>query len=146
MWDEYAKNSEGICLVYNLREVFINLPENLKFYPVRYVDDRKNQYDIKFTSHEYNNDDDPEPEHLKFLLSCLTKDKVPYGSEAEWRLLYDNASLKDDEKGQCFDFAIKPKAVIMGRNIDRNKDFRKRVEEYASNDCIKTLRAQDIIM
>ena len=75
MWDEYAKNSEGICLVYNLREIFINLPKNLKFYPVRYVDDRKNQYDIKFTSHEYNNGDDPEPEHLKFLLSCLTKDK-----------------------------------------------------------------------
>ena len=57
-----------------------------------------------------------------------------------------NASLKDNEKGQCFDFAIKPKAVIMGRNIDRNKDFRKRVEEYASNNCIKTLRAQDIII
>lgn len=146
MWDEYAKNSEGICLVYNLREIFINLPKNLKFYPVRYVDDRKNQYDIKFTSHEYNNGDDPEPEHLKFLLSCLTKDKVPYSSEAEWRLFYDDASLKDNEKGQYFDFAIKPKAVIMGRNIDRNIDFRKRVEEYASNNCIKILRAQDIIM
>ena len=118
----------------------------MKFYPVRYVDNRKNQYDIKFTSHEYNNGDDPEPEHLKFLLSCLTKDKVPYSSEAEWRLFYDNASLKDNEKGQCFDFAIKPKAVIMGRNIDRNIDFRKRVEEYASNNCIKILRAQDIIM
>ena len=146
MWDEYAKNSEGICLVYNLREIFINLPKNLKFYPVRYVDDRKNQYDIKFTSHEYNNGDDSEPEHLKFLLSCLTKDKVPYSSEAEWRLFYDNASLKDNEKGQCFDFTIKPKAVIMGRNIDRDIDFRKRVEEDASNNCIKILRAQDIIM
>ena len=34
----------------------------------------------------------------------------------------------------------------MGRNIDRNKDFKKRVEEYATNNCIKTLRVQDIIM
>ena len=60
---------------------------------------------------------------------------------------YDRPTpLKDNEKGQCFDFAIKPKAVIMGRNIDRNIDFRKRVEEYASNNCIKILRAQDIIM
>ena len=146
MWKKYADDSEGICLVYNLREIFINLSENLKFYPVRYVDDRKKQCDIWFTSQEYNNEDNSESEHLKFLLSCLTKDKVPYSSEAEWRLFYDSASLKDDEDGQFFDFSIKPKIVIMGKNIDRNINFRKSVEEYASKNCIRILRKQDIIM
>lgn len=146
MWKKYADDSEGICLVYNLREIFINLSENLKFYPVRYVDDRKKQRDIWFTSQEYNNEDNSEPEHLKFLLSCLTKDKVPYSSEAEWRLFYDSASLKDDEDGQFFDFSIKPKMVIMGKNIDRNINFRKSVEEYASKNCIRLLRKQDLIM
>lgn len=146
MWKKYVDDSEGICLVYNLREIFINLSENLKFYPVRYVDDRKKQRDIWFTSQEYNNEDNSEPEHLKFLLSCLTKDKVPYSSEAEWRLFYDSASLKDDEDGQFFDFSIKPKMVIMGKNIDRNINFRKSVEEYASKNCIRLLRKQDIIM
>ena len=122
------------------------MSENLKFYPVRYVDDRKKQCDIWFTSQEYNNEDNSESEHLKFLLSCLTKDKVPYSSEAEWRLFYDSASLKDDEDGQFFDFSIKPKIVIMGKNIDRNINFRKSVEEYASKNCIRILRKQDIIM
>ena len=145
MWRKYANDSEGICLVYNLREIFINLPKDLKFYPVRYVDDRKEQYDIRFTSQEYNNKNDSEQEHLKFLLSCLTKNKVPYSSEAEWRLFYDNALLNDDEKGQCFNFIIKPKVVIMGRNIDRNIDYKKRVEEYVSKNGIRLLYAQDII-
>ena len=145
MWEKYANDSEGICLMYNLREIFLNLPKELKFYPVRYVDVRKAQQDIYFTSNEYNNGNDSEPEHLKFLLSCLTKEKVPYSSEAEWRLFYDNALLEIDKVGQYFDFLIKPKALIMGKNIDRNSAFKKRVEEYASKNDIKLLKAQNII-
>lgn len=145
MWEKYANDSEGICLMYNLREIFLNLPKELKFYPVRYVDVRKGQQDIYFTSNEYNNGNDSEPEHLKFLLSCLTKEKVPYSSEAEWRLFYDNALLEIDKVGQYFDFLIKPKALIMGKNIDRNSAFKKRVEEYASKNDIKLLKAQNII-
>lgn len=66
---------------------------------------------------------------------------MPYSSEVEWTLFYDNSSLLD-EKGQYFDFVIKPKAVIMGRN----RDFRKRVKEYVSKNSIQLLQAQDIIV
>lgn len=30
MWMEYVKDSEEICLLYNLKEIFINLPKDLE--------------------------------------------------------------------------------------------------------------------
>lgn len=144
MWDEYASNSEGICLMYNLQEVFLTAGKELKFYPVRYVDNRRNQKDILFTSKEYNESDDYEPAHLKFLLSCLTKERIPYSKEAEWRLFYDFASLDMSESGKKFDFHVKPRAVIMGKNIDNNPVFRDRVENYVTTTGIQLIEAQEI--
>lgn len=144
MWDEYASNSEGICLMYNLQEVFLTAGKELKFYPVRYVDNRRNQKDILFTSNEYNESDDYEPAHLKFLLSCLTKERIPYSKEAEWRLFYDFASLDMSESGKKFDFHVKPRAVIMGKNIDNNPVFRDRVENYVTTTGIQLIKAQEI--
>lgn len=34
------------------------------------------------------------------------------------------------ESGKKFDFHVKPRAVIMGKNIDSNPVFRDRVENY----------------
>lgn len=144
MWDEYASNSEGICLMYNLQEVFLAAGNELKFYPVRYVDNRRNQKDIWFTSREYNERDDYELAHLKFLLSCLTKERIPYSKEAEWRFFHDFASLDKSESGKKFDFHVKPRAVIMGKNIDNNSTFRDRVQNYATLAGIKLLKAQEI--
>lgn len=144
MWDEYASNSEGICLMYNLQEVFLTAGKELKFYPVRYVDNRRNQKDILFTSKEYNESDDYEPAHLKFLLSCLTKERIPYSKEAEWRLFYDFASLDMSESGKKFDFHVKPRAVIMGKNIDNNPVFRDRVENYVTTTGIQLIEVQEI--
>lgn len=144
MWDEYASNSEGICLMYNLQEVFLAAGNELKFYPVRYVDNRRNQKDIWFTSREYNERDDYELAHLKFLLSCLTKERIPYSKEAEWRLFYDFSTLDKGESGKKFDFHVKPRAVIMGKNIDNNPTFRDRVQNYATLAGIKLLKAQEI--
>lgn len=145
MWKEYASDAEGICLMYNLKEIVINLPNELKFYPVRYVENRKEQKDIFFNSNEYNNEDDTEPEHLKFMLSCLTKDRIPYSDEAEWRLFFDNASLPDDEKGKAFEFKIKPYAIITGVNIHKNPLFHKKVIDYAISNNVKLIKAQEII-
>lgn len=35
-------------------------------------------------------------------------------------------------------------AIVMGRNIERNLDFRDRVREYSSKSGIRLLKAQDI--
>lgn len=144
MWDEYASNSEGICLLYNLYDVLLAAGEELKFYPVRYVDNRRSQKDIWFTSKGYNESDDYEPAHLKFLLSCLTKERIPYSKEAEWRFFHDFASLDKSESGKKFDFHVKPRAVIMGKNIDNNPGFKDRVQNYTTTNGIKLLTAQEI--
>ena len=144
MWKNYALDSEGICLVYNLNDIFLSLPSELKYYPVRYVDNRKKQKDIWFTSKEYNFEDNSEPEYLKFLFSCLAKERISYSSEAEWRLFSDFSELEEGENGKKFDFLVKPRAIVMGRNIERNLDFRDRVREYSSKSGIRLLKAQDI--
>ena len=102
------------------------------------------QKDIWFTSKEYNFEDNSEPEYLKFLFSCLTKERIPYSSEAEWRLFSDFSELEEGENGKKFDFLVKPRAIVMGRNIERNLDFRDRVREYSSKSGIRLLKAQDI--
>ena len=99
---------------------------------------------IWFTSKEYNFEDNSEPEYLKFLFSCLTKERIPYSSEAEWRLFSDFSELEEGENGKKFDFLVKPRAIVMGRNIERNLDFRDRVREYSSKSGIGLLKAQDI--
>ena len=144
MWEKYAQNAEGICLLYSLQELVINCSSDLKFYPVRYVDDRRNHKEIWFNSKEYNMEDDPEPEHLKFIVSCLTKEKEPYRKEAEWRLFCDYSSIDEEEKGKKFPFVIKPKAIIMGKNIDKNLSFKARVEKYAKQENICLLGQEDI--
>ena len=99
---------------------------------------------IWFTSKEYNFEDNSELEYLKFLFSCLTKERIPYSSEAEWRLFSDFSELEEGENGKKFDFLVKPRAIVMGRNIERNLDFRDRVREYSSKSGIRLLKAQDI--
>ena len=49
-----------------------------------------------------------------------------------------------EENGKKFDFLVKPRAIVMGRNIERNLDFRDRVREYSSKSGIRLLKAQDI--
>ena len=49
-----------------------------------------------------------------------------------------------EENGKKFDFLAKPRAIVMGRNIEWNLDFRDRVREYSSKSGIRLLKAQDI--
>ena len=53
--------------------------------------------------------------------------------------------MRKDEKGQYFDFQVKPIAIILGENIDRHSSFKKRVEEYASKNDITLRLAQNVI-
>ena len=73
----------------------------------------------------------------------MTKERIPYSSEAEWRLFSDFSELEEGENGKKFDF-LKPRAIVMGRNVERNLDFRDRVREYSGKSGIRLLKAQDI--
>ena len=73
MWKNYAEDSEGICLVYNLRQLLLKKPDKLIIYPVRYVD-------------------------------------------------------------------VKPIAIIMGKNIDRNPAFKQKVIDYSKDCNVKLLQ------
>ena len=60
------------------------------------------------------------------------------------RLAKNISELEEGENGKKFDFLVKPRAIVMGRNIERNLDFRDRVREYSSKSGIRLLKAQDI--
>ena len=141
MWKNYAEDSEGICLVYNLRQLLLKKPDKLIIYPVRYVDDRKKCKDIIFNASDYGMGDECyENEHRKYILSCVTKDKIPYSQEAEWRIFKDYDDLTTGEKGKKFDFDVKPIAIIMGKNIDRNPAFKQKVMDYSKDCNVKLLQ------
>ena len=140
MWKNYAKNFEGICLIYNLREVILSFKEEFgyRIFPVRYVDDREKQEDIRFGVNEYGKSDDCyENETKKYILSCLTKDKIPYSKEAEWRIFSEYEELPKDAKGKKFDFVVKPKGIIMGKNISINPEFEESVNKYSKSEGVK---------
>lgn len=56
------------------------------------------------------------------MLSCLTKNRVPYSCEHEWRLIYEHIELDDGKTGALFDF-IPPSKIILGSHISKNPIF-----------------------
>ncbi len=139
MWKKYAHNYEGICIRYNIKDIMMSHSKELRFFPVRYVNDRKHQKDILFDSKDYF-DENPDNERQKYLLSCFTKE-YDYQKEREWRLFGDNkspSSLKD--KGKEFDFDIKPVTIFMGKRISENPTFESKVKEYASKHKIELIQ------
>ena len=141
MWEEYAHNSEGICLVYDIYDIIL-LRNEIKVYPVRYVENRRQCKDIKFGIAEYGDSADCfENERLKFILSCLTKNRYPYFQEAEWRLFGDN-TITEKEKGKLFSFPVKPKIIILGKNISRNNEFETKIRDYAREEGIELINQE----
>lgn len=133
MWDNYANNSKGICIEYDLIELLDSVRKNnWSYMPIRYVKDRNNQKDIYLTSKEFNMDKDTVDEAiLKYKLSCMTKNVNPYYMEREWRILDETPESleKSTDKGMLYNF-IKPKRIIMGKNIKENEIFYQKVCEY----------------
>lgn len=145
MWEKYAYNGEGICLVYDLLDVMTSKPEEMRLYPVRYVEDRKSSEDIWFGVEEYGDAPDGyKKEELKYLLSCFTKDKIPYSREAEWRLLCEEECASPTDIGREYDFRVKPSIIIMGDSISNNPGFESRVRKYAADNNILLKLASEL--
>ena len=52
----------------------------------------------------------------------------------------DYDDLTTGEKGKKFDFDVKPIAIIMGKNIDRNPAFKQKVMDYSKDCNVKLLQ------
>lgn len=129
MWEHYASDSEGICLEYDIEEVLDAIKNlNIRIFPVRYVDDRLQTKDIQFGVEEYE-EETGELMERKYILSCMTKNKIPYARESEWRTLCENV---DDEivNGKKFDF-IKPCKIYLGKNCSNNNRFHEEIIKVA---------------
>ena len=88
MWKKYAVNCTGVCLEYDVEDVFEAIrKEHLHLFPIWYVDDRKKVKDIQFGPDDYAEEAPDEKMMRKYILSCLTKNKIPYSCESEWRIL-----------------------------------------------------------
>lgn len=130
MWKEYAMNSEGICLEYDIDLVFSKASEmKCVFGPVRYVEKRKELKDIQFNWEDYM-DDSEENMISKYYLSCMTKEKFPYAKEFEWRLFWEYADISEGQNGRSFEF-IRPSKIYLGKNIDRNIKFKEGILDVA---------------
>lgn len=130
MWKEYAVDSEGICLEYDIAPVFFKASEmQCAFGPVRYVTKRKELKDIQFNLDDYM-DDSQERMINKYYLSCMTKEKFPYAKESEWRLFWEYADIPEDQNGRSFEF-IRPSKIYLGKNIDRNIKFKEGILNVA---------------
>lgn len=123
MWEQYAQNSEGICFEYEMDSIVMGIKTPLRFFPVRYVENRSETKDIKFNSDDFKDtSSNCEKAAKKYMLSCLTKNRLPYSKEHEWRLIYDHIKLDDNKVGTLFDFIL-PSKIILGKNISNNPDF-----------------------
>lgn len=132
MWEIYAQNYEGICYEYDLDSIILGI-KNLRFFPVRYVEDRKNTKDIRFDSSDYNDTADAYQRAInKYMLSCLTKNKVPYAREYEWRLICEYMELNNGKTGTLFDFIL-PSKIILGKNISNIPEFENAIIGCANN-------------
>lgn len=126
MWENYAESYTGICVEYDFKSICNAVGKNgWDYMPVRYVENRDKQGDIIFTVNDYNFDE----ALLKYKLSCMTKNNIPYNMEQEWRLLSECPIGHEKDNGLKVEF-IKPSRIIMGKGIRENQGFYKKVCEY----------------
>lgn len=139
MWKEYAADSEGICFEYDFETVLKTVSDSKRLYlcPIRYVENRKQTKDILFGPVDYAEETSEKVIQDKYRLSCMTKDKVPYSKESEWRLLCLENNIPITQKGKSFDF-IRPSKIYLGKNIDRKPKFKEGILEIADKYGIAT--------
>lgn len=130
MWNQYAAEAQGVCLEYEFGDVLKAIDNlNIRFFPVRYVDDRTKVKDIQFGKAEYADDESYELMSKKYILSCMTKNKIPYAQESEWRVLCEDMDETIDN-GKLFDF-VKPSKIYLGKKISQNQIFEKNILQVA---------------
>ena len=77
----------------------------------------------------------------KYKLACMTKEKLLYSFEEEWRLIYDREKKIEDEQadGDSIPF-INPKRIICGRAVDQNSAEYKELIEIAEDKGIEIVQ------
>lgn len=133
MWEHYAQHHEGVCFEYEMDQVILAIKNDLRFFPIRYVDWRNDIEDIRFDLSDYADINKSfHRSRMKYSISCLTKNKVPYSNEYEWRLLYEYMELKDGKTGHLFNFIL-PSKIYLGKNIVNNTAFEKEIIDFANS-------------
>lgn len=76
MWEQYANDSRGICLVYSFYDVLESIKQiqGMSIMPVRYVDDRNKCKDICLNHKDLLEDES----ESKYQLTCTTKERSNY--------------------------------------------------------------------
>lgn len=140
MWNKYANDGTGICLVYNslkLLDCVLSKGDVMNFMPVRYVEGREQCKDIMMNHYDLLEDRDETID--KYRLTVMTKEKFKFSFEREWRLIFEK--MKDEtsgENGESIPF-INPWCIICGPNTDRASAQYKELEEIAIDKGIKLI-------
>ena len=64
------------------------------------------------------------------MISCMTKNKIPYSRESEWRILSND--VDEFIKNGKLDSFIKPSRIFLGKNIFTNLGFKNEIEKVAA--------------
>lgn len=142
MWETYTKNSEGLCLEYDFSDVLYAISGlNIRLFPIRYVKNRNQTKDIQFGPAEYAEDAPDELMRNKYILSCMTKNRLPYSKDSEWRVLCEQPEdLPLTESGKLFPF-IRPSKIHLGKNIDHNPQFKSAVIDMCTESNIPLVQS-----
>ena len=144
MWGDYADHHRGICLEYDLEKVLGKVKETggvMRIMPVRYMYDRDSCSDMALNHKDLLNMNDEAATEAKYKLACMTKEKLLYSFEEEWRLIYDREKKIEDEQvdGDSIPF-INPKRIICGKAVDQNSGEYKELIEIAEDKGIEMVQ------
>lgn len=138
MWEQYANDSRGICLVYSFYDVLESIKQiqGMSIMPVRYVDDRNKCKDICLNHKDLLEDES----ESKYQLTCTTKERLNYSFEEEWRLIYEREkNVTDGENiGDCIPF-VNPIAIICGKFVNKESSDYKNLISIAKKQGIRVM-------
>lgn len=141
MWKEYAGSYTGICLAYDFMDVLneIARAKMMQLMPVRYVENRGKCRDIFWEREDLINPNDKTDD--KFKLACVTKEKIKFSFEEEWRLIYPRVRATQDKlNGECISF-VNPRYIICGEYIDKSSANYQKLSEIAEEKGIEIMQS-----
>ncbi len=119
MWAHYANNHEGICIEYDIENMYDTWGDFLYFlHPVQY---KENLFDL--TDFVLANIGNKDINELQRIVPALTKN-IAWDYEREWRLLAESGNLpikqKELDNGGVLINMPKPSAIYKGERFDKN--------------------------